>query len=57
MAPLGSLQKPPNITTIDLRKKVSLPESNTVNKGVSVPEKDPGGGGLYESYMLGKNVG
>jgi len=57
MAPLGSLQKAPNITTIDLRKKVNLPESNTVNKGVSVPEKDPGGGGLYESYMLGKNVG
>jgi len=57
MAPLGSLQKAPNITTIDLRKKVSLPESNTVNKGVSVPEKDPGGGGLYEKYMLGKDVG
>jgi len=57
MAPLGSLQKSSNITTIDLRKKVNLPESNTVNKGVSVPEKDPGGGGLYESYMLGKNVG
>jgi len=57
MAPLGSLQKASNITTIDLRKKVNLPESNTVNKGVSVPEKDPGGGGLYENYMLGRNVG
>lgn len=57
MAPLGSLQKARNITTIDLRKNVSLPESNTVNKGVSVPEKDPGGGGLYENYMLGRNVG
>ena len=57
MAPLGNLQRTPNISYIDLRKKVSPPKSTVVNKGVSVPDRDPGGGGLYERYMLGKDIG